>query len=241
VIDRIAPEMGEAALRVLAACGCEVEFPEQQHCCGLVALNVGDRSHGRKMAEQTIEMLEGVQADWIATNTTSCLAAMTDDYRALFRDDPAWLARVEAQAARLIEFTRFLVDVAQIEAADFTAANPDGIKSVTYHDACQSHNALGLGATARTLITDVLGIELREMADSSVCCGFGGSFSVDYPQVSSAILRKKLTNIERTGAQAVVADNPGCLLQIRGGLSAAGNPTRALHVAELIAERLPGR
>jgi Fe-S oxidoreductase len=209
------------------------------HCCGLVAFNMGDRKHGRKMAEQTIEMLEGVRADWIVTNTTSCLAAMTDDYRHLFRNDPEWLARVETQAARLIEFTRFLIEIAQLTSAEFGPPEQGGIAAVTYHDACQSHNALGLGETARALITDVLGIELREMADSSVCCGFGGSFSVDYPQVSSAILAKKLANAERTRAHAVIADNPGCLLQIRGGLSARNSPTRVLHIAELVAERLP--
>lgn len=239
VIDRLAPEMGEAALNVLTACGCKVEFPEQQHCCGLVAFNMGDREHGRKMAEQTIEMLEGVEADWIVTNTTSCLAAMTDDYRHLFRNDPEWLERVETQAGRLIEFTRFLVDVAQISGEDFSAPVQNSITSVTYHDACQSHNALGLGQTARTLITEVLGIELREMADSSVCCGFGGSFSMDYPRVSSAILQKKLNNTEQTGAHAVVADNPGCLLQIRGGLSARDSQTRVLHISELVSACLP--
>ncbi len=238
MIDRLAPEMGEAAMKVLAACGCDVEFPEQQHCCGLVALNVGDRKHGRMMAEQTIEMLENVEADWIVTNTTSCLAAITDDYRHLFRDDPDWLARVEAQANRMIEFTRFLVQIAQISSSDFPRNGKQPIASVTYHDACQSHNALGLGDSARTLITDVLGIELTEMADSSVCCGFGGSFSVDYPNVSSAILQKKLQNAGQTSAEAIIADNPGCLLQIRGGLSARNSPTRAMHIAELVAECL---
>ena len=240
VIDRVAPEMGEAALKVLAACGCEIEFPQEQHCCGLIALNVGDQTRGRKMAEQTIQMLERVEADWIITNTTSCLAAMTDDYRHLFRNDPAWLERAERQAERLIEFTRFLIDVAQITSEDFGQPKRDSVASVTYHDACQSHNALGLGETARKLITEVLGIELREMADSSVCCGFGGSFAVDYPQVSSAILKKKLANAEQTNAHAVVADNPGCLLQIRGGLSARESPIRSLHIAELVADRLRG-
>ena len=238
MIDRVAPEMGEAALKVLAACGCDIVFPEQQHCCGLVALNVGDRVHGRRMAEQTIEMLERVHADWIVTNTTSCLAAMTDDYRHLFKDDLEWLERVERQAGRLIEFSQFLVDVAQLSHDDF-ATSQKPVEAVTYHDACQSHNALGLGSTARSIITDMLRIELREMPDSSVCCGFGGSFSVDYPAVSSAILAKKLDNAGQTNATAVVADNPGCLLQIRGGLSARGSQTRAMHIAELVAESLP--
>jgi Fe-S oxidoreductase len=236
-MDRLTPEMGEAALKVLSACGCEVSFPEKQHCCGLVALNIGDTRHGRTMAEQTIQTLETVEADWIVTTTTSCLAAMTQDYLHLFRDDPAWLERVHTQSRRLIEFSSFLTEVARIQPSDFPSNS--AVRSVTYHDACQSHNALGLGAPARQVITDTLGIELREMEDASVCCGFGGSFSMDYPTVSSAILAKKLTNVERTGAQTVVSDNPGCLLQIRGGLVARDSPIRVLHIAELVAESLP--
>lgn len=237
LMDRVAPEMGEAALKVLSACGCEVSFPQEQHCCGLVALNIGDAAHGRGMAEQTIEMLEAVEADWIVTTTTSCLAAVTQDYQHLFRDDPAWLARVHAQSRRLIEFSSFLTEVAFLQPSDFPRNGT--LRAVTYHDACQSHNALGLGAPARAVITDLLGIELREMDDASVCCGFGGSFSMDYPQVSTAILSKKLANIERTGAQTVVSDNPGCLLQLRGGLIARDSPIRVLHIAELVAESLP--
>ncbi len=229
------PEMGEAVLRVLEACGCDVHFPQDQHCCGLIALNVGDRAHGRQMAEQTIRMLEGVEADVVLTNSTSCLAAITQDYQVLFANDAEWRVRAATQAARLTEFASFIVDVAQLDPADLPARNAT---TVTYHDACQSANALGLGAASRTIVTDLLGYELREMEDSRVCCGFGGSFSMDYPQVSTAILGKKLANATNTGARVVVADNPGCLMQIRGGLQAQDSDIRVLHVAELLAERL---
>jgi Fe-S oxidoreductase len=236
LIDRVMPEMGEAVLTVLEACGCEVEFPQDQHCCGLIALNVGDRAHGRQMAEQTIRMLEGVQADVVLTNSTSCLAAITQDYQTLFANDEEWQIRAATQAARLTEFASFIVDVAQLDPADLPPAKD--ATAVTYHDACQSANALGLGGAARQIVTGLLGHELREMEDSRVCCGFGGSFSMDYPQVSTAILGKKLTNAAETGARVIVADNPGCLMQIRGGLQARDSDTRALHVAELLAERL---
>ncbi|HEX3722130.1 MAG TPA: LUD domain-containing protein [Nitrolancea sp.] len=232
--DRVLPDMGAATIRVLQACGCEVSFPQEQHCCGLVALNSGDRPRGRIMAEQTIAMLENVQADWIATNSTSCFAAMVQDYQTLFQDAPGWRERAAKQAKRLIDVTTFLDEVAQLEAMTWTTPGP----RVTYHDACQSNNALGIHAAPRRLITDVLGLELTEMHDSNVCCGFGGSFSTDYPAVSSIIAGRKLDNAEQTGTGVIVADNPGCLMQIRGALHARHSPMRALHLVELIDERL---
>jgi L-lactate dehydrogenase complex protein LldF len=234
MIDRLLPGMGEAAIRVFQACGCHVIFPPDQHCCGLVALNVGDRARGRIMAEQTIRALEAVEADWIVTSSTSCYAAIVDDYRYLFRHDEAWLGRVEVLRRRLVDATTFLVDVARIQAPGW----PNGGPVVTYHDACQSHNALGIHDQPRRLITEVLGLEITEMKESSVCCGFGGSFAVDYPEVSSAILQRKLDNADASGANVVVADNPGCLMQIRGGLRARGCDMRALHLLELTDERL---
>jgi iron-sulfur cluster protein len=235
--DRVLPQMGEAVVEVLRACGCHVTFPVDQHCCGLVAMNSGDRRHGRVMAEQTVRMLEGTECDYVLTNSTSCLAAIAQDYDHLFADDAEWRVRAARQAEKLIDFTTFIDEVVQLDPADFpkTAEVP----VVTYHDACQSANALGLGSGARRVILEVLGLELREMDDSRVCCGFGGSFSMDYPQVSTAILGKKLDNIERTSAQIVVSDNPGCLMQIRGGLQYRDAPIRVLHLAELMAERLP--
>ena len=235
--DRLLPEMGEAVLHVLAACGCDVTFPADQHCCGLVALNVGDREHGRRMAEQTVRMLEGLDAEYVLTNSTSCLAAVVQDYQHLFRDDATWRSRAQAASARMIDFTTFMTDVAQVAAEDFE--QPSILPSVTIHDACQSANALGLGEGLRLLVRNTLGLEVREMSDSQVCCGFGGSFAIDYPEVSVAILRKKLDNAHASTADIIVSDNPGCLMQLRGGLRANGSSMRALHIAELLAEHLP--
>jgi iron-sulfur cluster protein len=232
--DRVLPEMGAATIRVLQACGCEVSFPQAQHCCGLVALNSGDRPRGRVMAEQTIEMLEAVQADWIVTNSTSCYAAMVQDYQNLFVDAPGWQERAATQARRLIDVTTFLDTIAQLGPQSWQSPGA----SVTYHDACQSHNALGIHDAPRRIITEVLGLEIVEMHDSSVCCGFGGSFSTDYPAVSAIIAGRKIDNADRTEADVIVADNPGCLMQIRGALHARQSPQRALHLVELIDERL---
>jgi iron-sulfur cluster protein len=232
--DRVLPEMGAATIRVLQACGCEVSFPQAQHCCGLVALNSGDRARGRVMAEQTIEMLEAVQADWVVTNSTSCYAAMVQDYQNLFADAPGWQERAATQSRRLIDVTTFLDTVAQLGPETWSTPGP----RVTYHDACQSHNALGIHDGPRRIISEVLGLELTEMHDSSVCCGFGGSFSTDYPAISAIIAGRKLDNAGRTEADVIVADNPGCLMQIRGALHARQSSQRALHLVELIDERL---
>ena len=232
--DRVLPEMGAATIRVLQGCGCEVSFPQDQHCCGLVNLNSGDRPRARVLAEQTIEMLEQVEADWIVTNSTSCFAAMVQDYQSLFAGTPGWLERASGQAKRLIDITAFLDQVAKVAPMKWTTPGP----RVTYHDSCQSHNALGIHDAPRRIVTEVLGLELVEMHDSSVCCGFGGSFSTDYPAVSAIIAGRKLDNASETSAEVILADNPGCIMQIRGALHARNSPMRALHLVELVDERM---
>jgi Fe-S oxidoreductase len=159
---------------------------------------------------------------------------MVQDYQHLFRDDSAWRERAARQAARLVDVTTFLDRVARLQPVEWAAPGP----RVTYHDSCQSHNALGIREAPRRIIRDVLGLELIEMRESSVCCGFGGSFAADYPAVSSIIAGRKLENAESTMADVIVADNPGCLMQIRGALHARKSPMRALHLVELIDERL---
>jgi Fe-S oxidoreductase len=109
---------------------------------------------------------------------------------------------------------------------------------ITYHDSCQSCNALGLRIEARQIIQTFLGLELREMAQSDVCCGFGGSTSIEHPEVSERLLHNKLRNATSTGATVIVADNPGCLMHLRGGVDAQGGKIRVLHLAQIVAERL---
>lgn len=234
LIDRILPEMGEATVRILEALGCRVIFPAEQHCCGLVASNSGDRPHAQILARQTVEVLERVEADWIVTPSTSCFGAIVQDYQHLFRTEPVWRERAARVAERMVDLVTFLDRVAQLGPQPWTEPGP----RVTYHDSCQSANALGLYAQPRRILTEVLGCEVVEMRESSFCCGFGGTFSLDYPQLSSIILARKLATAAETGAPIIVADNPGCLMQIRGGLHARGSAQRALHIAELFAERL---
>jgi Fe-S oxidoreductase len=233
--DRLYPAMGEAVVAVARAAGAEVVFPPAQSCCGLPAVNAGDGPDARRMARQTIEALEAIEADWILSGSASCVVTLGQDYPRLFQDEPEWRARARRLAERTIDFTHFVDRVAR-PGPGALAEGPRPV--VTIHDSCQSHNCLRLGPEARRIVTEVCGLELRELHESSFCCGFGGSFSLEFPEVARRILARKLANVAETAAEVVVTDNPGCIMQLRGGLHARGVGTRVLHLAELIAERL---
>src|SRR5258706_8312557 len=247
MIDRLYPEMGEAATKVLRACGVEVTFPQQQSCCGLIALNSGDRADCVKMARQTITALERAleenKADYIVGATTSCVVTLTQDYIRLFEDlkQQGWLQRAHAIAEKVMDFASFVDHVLLENGTKPPVRKSDGRHDdviVTYHDSCQSINCLGLHAEARYIIQDVLGLELHEMPQSDVCCGFGGSTSIEHGDVASRMMNNKLNNAESTGATVLVSDNPGCLMHLSGGVDASGRKMRVLHLAQLMAERL---
>jgi L-lactate dehydrogenase complex protein LldF len=245
MIDRLFPEMGEAAINVLKACGVRVTFPQKQNCCGLIALNSGDRADCAIMARQTITALEQAfkesEADYIVGATTSCVVTLTQDYIRLFEDldQQGWLQRARALSEKVMDFASFVDRVLLANGAELPVRKSDGDDIiVTYHDSCQSINCLGLRSEARHIIQDVLGLELREMPQSDVCCGFGGSTSIEHGDVSELIMNNKLNNAESTGATVLVSDNPGCLMHLSGGVDAGRRRIRVLHLAQLIAERL---
>jgi len=243
MIDRLYPEMGEAAIRVLRVCGVQVTFPQQQSCCGLIALNSGDRADCTTMAYQTVRMLEQAlaesKADYIVGATTSCVVTLTQDYIRLFEDlqQQDWLRRAQAVAAKVIDFVSFVDRVLLANGTKIPIRQGDD-SIVTYHDSCQSLNCLGLRAEARHIIQDMLGMQLREMPQADVCCGFGGSTSIEHSDVAERIMNNKLNNAESTGARILVSDNPGCLMHLRGGVDASRRRIRVLHLAQLIAEHL---
>ena len=237
ITDRFFPRMALSVARLMDACGVEMVVPREQHCCGLPALDAGALEPARKMARQTIETLERAGADYIITGGASCAIAMLHDYDRLFRDEPQWQERAKALSARVLDFTTFMDSVARLSPGAL-AYPRSPFAPVTYHNFCQSANVLGLHDAPRRLITEVMALELREMEESSVCCGFGGSTSVTRPEVSEHILERKLENILRTGAHTVVTDNPGCILHMRGGLDAKKLPLQVLHIAELMAAHL---
>ncbi len=235
--DRLYPAMAESTVRILQACGADVVVPTAQHCCGLPAYDSGDWERARSMARATIVALEAAEADWIVTAGASCAVAIGHDYPHLFKDDPAWLARSEALAGRTLDLTSFLVKVAKL--ADGALATP-GMSGgpVTYHNFCQSYNVLGLKSEPLQLLGDVMGLPLVDLPEANVCCGFGGSVSLDKPELSEHILARKLDNLDQSGAAILVTDNPGCIMHLRGGIDASGRTVRVVHLVELLDERL---
>jgi L-lactate dehydrogenase complex protein LldF len=246
--DRFAPAQAEAAIRVVQACGVCVVVPPAQHCCGLPAADAGDLPTARRMARQTIEVLEQSlapggtasehpPADYIVTAAASCAIAVLHDYAHLFQDDPAWAARAARLAARTLDVVTFLDRVAGVTALQPLPAPPHGGPLVTYHGFCQSTNVLRLGATGARLLEHA-GYTVAELPEADVCCGFGGGTSIDHPLVAQRIVERKLANVTATGATILATDNPGCLLHLRGAADAAGLPLTVRHVVELLSDRL---
>jgi len=236
ITDRFVPEQAVAAVRVLRACGARVVVPEGQHCCGLPALDAGGRAVARAMARRTIETLEAVRADWVVTAAASCAIAIMHDYADLLREEPGWRERAGALAAKTLDLVSFLERVAKLPAGGL--ARPAEAERFTYHSFCQSTHVLAISGSAPRLLREVCGLEVRELPEGEVCCGFGGSASMDHPEVARAIVARKLDNVAQTEATVLVTDNPGCLLHLRGAADARGMKLRLAHVAEILAERL---
>ena len=233
--DRLFPEQGMAVIDVLRGLGMRVMLPKELHCCGLPANNMGDGASAKRMARQTIESLEQTGAEHIVSGSASCVAMILQDYQHLFRDEEPWRLRAERLGEKVTDFTSFLVHRAGI-APGALAGEPQ--PAITYHDSCQGLNALGLRDEPRALLTGMLGIRVDELAENTLCCGFGGSFGFDYPEVSERLMNQKLENAEATGAPTLVSDNQGCLMHLRGGCDAGKRRLDVRHIAELVADRM---
>jgi len=231
LVDQLWPSIGASAVEVLRRAGCEVEFDPRQTCCGQPAFNTGYRNDARALARHFIEVFESSKADAIVSPSGSC-TAMVHHFRALFAEDENWRARGEKIAERTHEFASFLVNVLGV---DDVGARFRG--RVTWHDACHALRDLNLRDEPRRLLRNVQGIEFVELANADACCGFGGTFSVKYPEISVAILDNKIESIEKAGVRAVVSGDASCLMQIGGRLSRNASPVRTMHLAELLAAR----
>jgi L-lactate dehydrogenase complex protein LldE len=231
LIDTLQPHIGEAVVDVLERVGMEIIFPTAQTCCGQPAFNAGMRSEARKMAEHTIRVFEQNPAP-VVLPSGSCTAMIRHSYLELFADDPEWLPRAQELAARTYEFTEFLVDVLGV--TDVGARFPG---KATYHASCHLLRGLGVDRQPRTLLANVRDLELVELPHVEECCGFGGVFSVEHPEISAEMLYRKIENIEKTEAPVTISADTGCLIHIQGGLHRQGKPQRVLHIAEVLASR----
>lgn len=220
-----------ATVEVLRRAGCEVVFDDRQTCCGQPAFNTGYRSEAVKFAKRFIEIFEESDADAIVSPSGSC-TAMVKHFYELFPDDESWRKRAEAIAAKTHEFGSFLVNVLKVEDV---GAKFEG--RVTWHDACHGLRDLKIKNEPRKLLQNVEGAEFVEMANADACCGFGGTFSVKYPEISVAILDNKIDAIEKSNVKAVISCDSSCLMQIGGRLSRKGSKIKAMHIAEILASQ----
>ena len=227
LVDMIRPSVGFAAVKLLQDAGCRVSVPGQT-CCGQPNLNSGDREGARKLARRMIAALEG--HDHVVVPSGSCAATVIKDYPQILADDPDWRPRAEALAARTHEIVSFLTDVMGVERVD---ARLDA--RVTYHDSCSGLRSLGIREQPRRLLHTVEGLEIAEMKEPEVCCGFGGTFCVKYPDISNKMVGNKTDDIASTGAEMVLAGDLGCLLNMAGKLTREGRAVRARHVVEVLA------
>jgi L-lactate dehydrogenase complex protein LldE len=221
------PKLGFAAVKLLEDAGCTVEVPSSQTCCGQPGYNSGDYESARALARQTIAAFEGY--DYVVGPSGSCMATIRHDYPALFEHDAHWRRRAEALSAKSYELLSFLAEV--LKAAP--SAHYEG--KATYHDSCSGLRGLGIKGQPRALLAGVEGLKLKEMADSEVCCGFGGTFCVKYPEISEKMVEDKIRNVLASGADTLLGGDLGCLMNIAGRLSRINAPVKVYHAAEVLA------
>jgi L-lactate dehydrogenase complex protein LldE len=232
LVDQFFPRVGFAAAELLTRGGVEVVFDAGQTCCGQPAFNAGHRAEARAVAEVTLRLLTRAlqESDYVVVPSGSCATMLKKYYAELFKDDAGLGPQAERLGGRVYELSQFLVEVLGAEDAGATYRG-----RVTYHDSCHLLRELGVSGEPRKLLAAVRGADYVEMNGADACCGFGGVFSVKYPEISSAIAEEKVKNVERCGADTVVACDAGCLMRMAGLLSRRGSGVRCVHLAELLA------
>lgn len=230
MVDQLFPKVGLAMADVLERLGYQLDFPEDQTCCGQPAFNSGYHEEARAVARHLLDTFE--KSERIVVPSGSCTSMIVHHFAEIFRDDPATLSRVHSLEKRVWEFSTFLTEVAGVEDV---GARFNGV--VTFHDGCHALRELGVKQAPRRLLSHVRGLELREMMPAEECCGFGGTFSVKFAELSCAMAQTKIDAIRRTGAGTVVSLDPSCLMQIQGVLSRTGSDIRTMHLAEVLASR----
>lgn len=228
LVDLFRPGVAFAAIKLMEEGGARVEVPRAQTCCGQPAYNSGDRKDAAAIARQVVETFE--RFDYVVAPSGSCAGMLRLHYPRLLAEDPDFADRAAALAAKSFELTSFLVGVLRLARVDAVFAG-----SVTYHDSCSSLREMHVREAPRRLLSSVEGLSLIELGESEACCGFGGAFSVKYPEISGAIVDAKVRDIAGTGAGTVLAGDLGCLMHIAGRLAREGVDVEARHVAEVLA------
>ncbi len=229
LVDLTRPSVGFATIKLLEESGCRISVPEAQTCCAQPAYNSGDKADARAIARQVIAAFEGY--DYVVVPSGSCGGMIAKYYPEIFADDPEMLPRAEALAAQTWELTSFLHDVMQYRPESARLST-----KTTYHDSCSGLRELGVKAQPRELLGAVEGLSITEGEMAETCCGFGGLFCVKYPEVSSAMVDKKVDDIVSTGADTVLGGDLGCLMNLAGRMHRRGEKVAAWHIAEVLAD-----
>ena len=232
LVDLLRPQIGFGAAQLIRSCQCRVFVPTQS-CCGQPVYNAGDEAKACALAKQNIEIFESF--DYVVVPSGSCAAMIREHYPKLLRDDADWYPRARDMAEKTFELSRFLVDVMRVEAdADANLIHKWRDARVTYHDSCSGLRELGIRSQPRTLLRQRAGIDVHEMTNSEICCGFGGTFCVKFPEVSTAMVDDKITGVGQTGANLLLGGDLGCLMNIAGRLKRTGSPIQVRHYVELL-------
>lgn len=228
LVDLFFPEVGDSVVEVLRRAGVDVEFPRDQTCCGQPAFNAGYVDEARRVATKWLRDFEGAEA--VVVPSGSCATMVRRFYGQLFADDLSRHAAAEAMAGRVFEFSQFLVDIAKVE-----DVGAELRERVTVHDGCHALRELGIRDQPRRLLRRVRGLELVEMKGADRCCGFGGTFAIEFGGISAAMVDDKIAAIHATGATSVVSTDCSCLMHVRGRLQRIDSSVRCRHVAEVLA------
>lgn len=229
LVDLFRPSVGFAAIKLLEDAGCVVRVPLNQTCCGQPAYNSGNRNAARAVAAGILDAFEGV--DYIVVPSGSCAGMFSRHLPELLANDPERYHKASQLGARTHELVSFLVDILGITCV---SARFQGV--VAYHDACSGLRELDIKSQPRRLLADVEGLELRELDEPEVCCGFGGTFCVKYPEISDMMVTKKISDISDSRVRTVLAGDLGCLMNMAGKTSRLGSKVEFRHVAEVLAD-----
>lgn len=227
LVDMFRPQIGFAAVKLLEQAGCNVEVPAQS-CCGQPAYNGGDAKDAAALAQRVIAAFEPY--DFIVAPSGSCAGMIRVHYPKLLQDDAAWRIRAEKLAAKTYELFSFLVNVRGLK-----AVTQECKAAVAYHDSCSSLRELGVTKEPRELLSSLSGLRLCEIAERETCCGFGGFFSVKYPEVSGRMADDKIADAKASGAGMIVGGDLGCLMHLAGRIARRGEKLAVRHAAELLA------
>jgi len=225
--------VNDATARVLAAEGCDVEIPAEQGCCGALMLHAGREDEAAASARRLIDAFEAAGVDHIVINAAGCGSAMKS-YGELLRDDPAYADRARAFASKCVDISELLADL------EPRATRHPVPMRVAYHDACHLQHAQRVRQPPRDVLRTIPGIEVREIAESDICCGSAGIYNLLEPETAGRLRDRKVQHVLATEAEAVVSSNPGCLMQIASGLEAAGRSIPTLHLVELLDRAIRG-